>query len=57
MSDYVYGLNKSGLSVIKLLYNQKKTDFGTAIHNVAGDTLLKGGAMTPPRRSPFKATL
>ena len=24
MSDYVYGLNKSGLSVIKLLYNQKK---------------------------------
>jgi UDP-N-acetylmuramoylalanine--D-glutamate ligase len=24
MSDYVYGLNKSGFSVIKLLYNQKK---------------------------------
>ena len=24
MSDYVYSLNKSGLSVIKLLYNQKK---------------------------------
>ena len=24
MSDYVYGLNKSGLSVIKLLYSQKK---------------------------------
>jgi len=24
MSDYVYGLNKSGLSVIKLLYNQNK---------------------------------
>ena len=24
MSDYVYGLNKSGLSVIKLLFNQKK---------------------------------
>ena len=24
MSDYVYGLNKSGLSVIKLLHNQKK---------------------------------
>ena len=24
MSDYVYGLNKSGLSVIKLLYKQKK---------------------------------
>ena len=24
MSDYVYGLNKSGLSVIKLLLNKKK---------------------------------
>ena len=35
------------VSVIKNIsyYNQKKTDFGTAIHNVAGDTLLKGGAM------------
>ena len=25
MSDYVYGLNKSGISVIKLLNKQKKT--------------------------------
>ena len=35
------------VSVIKNIsyYNQKKTDFRTAIHNVAGDTLLKGGAM------------
>ena len=24
MSDYVYGLNKSGMSVIKLLNSQKK---------------------------------
>jgi len=24
MLDYVYGLNKSGFSVIELLYNQKK---------------------------------
>ena len=24
MSDYVYGLNKSGMSVIRLLNNQKK---------------------------------
>ncbi len=35
------------VSVVKNIsyYNEKKTDFRTAIHNVAGDTLLKGGAM------------
>ena len=45
MSDYVYGLNKSGLSVIKLLYNQKKIfdcwDDNKKIRNLANKYIPK----------------
>ena len=45
MSDYVYGLNKSGLSVIKLLYNQKKIfdcwDDNKKIRNFANKHIAK----------------
>ena len=45
MSDYVYGLNKSGLSVIKLLYNQKKIfdcwDDNKTIRQLANKNITK----------------
>ena len=45
MSDYVYGLNKSGLSVIKLLYNQKKNfdcwDDNKTIRQLANKNITK----------------
>ena len=45
MSDYVYGLNKSGLSVIKLLYNQKKNfdcwDDNKKIRHLANQHITK----------------
>ena len=45
MSDYVYGLNKSGLSVIKLLFNQKKIfdcwDDNKTIRQLANKNITK----------------
>ena len=45
MTNYVYGLNKSGLSVIKLLYNQKKIfdcwDDNKTIRQLANKNITK----------------